>query len=96
VVENVPSHLQIKEKLSGKTIIACHLCGEEMPLGKMRGHVGKHILFNMRNENEAVDLLNPVSLSLYYKKRKLIFLPRLVLRRVGFAGVIRLVKHNLL
>lgn len=61
MVENVPSHLQIKEKLSGKSIVACHLCGEKLPLGKMRGHVGKHILFNMRNEAEPLKLLQSVS-----------------------------------
>ncbi|KAF8155394.1 hypothetical protein B0H34DRAFT_849557 [Crassisporium funariophilum] len=40
MVENVPTHLQIKEKLSGKTVVACHLCGETAPLSKMRGHIG--------------------------------------------------------
>ncbi|KAF8150848.1 hypothetical protein B0H34DRAFT_624722, partial [Crassisporium funariophilum] len=60
IVKNVPPHLQIKEKLSGKTVVSCKLCREETPLSKMRSHVGKHILFNMRNEKETVDLLEPI------------------------------------
>jgi hypothetical protein len=48
LVKDIPDSLFSKKKHSGKDIIPCLLCGEEMALKDMRKHVGGHILRTLR------------------------------------------------
>jgi hypothetical protein len=47
IVKDVPDCLLPQKKYSGKDILSCLLCGEEMALKDMRKHVGGHILCNL-------------------------------------------------
>ena len=52
---DLPAHLTIT-KLTADDIIECRLCAKKMKLRDMRNHVGKHVLFAMRNIDENLAL----------------------------------------
>ncbi|PPR04251.1 hypothetical protein CVT26_004196 [Gymnopilus dilepis] len=59
-VKNLPSHLLPVPKLPGKTKVHCFICGAERALKEMRNHVGRHILWEMRNQTDSNELGNSV------------------------------------
>ena len=60
IVENIPAHLEVKEKLAGNVVVSCKICSIEITLNKMRTHVGKHILWSMRGIKVDGSIEKPV------------------------------------
>lgn len=65
---DVPEHIQV-QPLDAKSIVLCIICGKEMPLTKMRNHVGQHIIRSMLDIDEGSIINIPVS-TFIYKKHK--------------------------
>jgi hypothetical protein len=47
IVKDIPDCFPPQKKYSGKDILSCRLCGEEIALKDMQKHVGGHILHNI-------------------------------------------------
>ncbi|KAH9834249.1 uncharacterized protein C8Q71DRAFT_859909 [Rhodofomes roseus] len=48
VVVNLPAHLTV-EKKSGSTTVTCFICGKMQTIAQMRNHVGRHLLYALRD-----------------------------------------------